>query len=121
MDCRGKCFSITDWKNSTKHNTCNSFFSRDQRFYLFSKNPRVEKRKKKAEKKKQVHSTREYHPFFRLLRSSSPKCTKQSRCFILLIIPHSCGAAGKVLGEEGNASLLRSPKSFGIGSPLTLL
>lgn len=30
---------ISDWNNSTKHNMFNSFFSRDHRFPLFSKNP----------------------------------------------------------------------------------
>ena len=30
---------ISDWKNSTKHNMFHSFFSRDHRFPLFSKNP----------------------------------------------------------------------------------
>lgn len=49
-----------------------------------------------------------------------PSSTKKSLHLTLFIVSHSCGASGKVLGEKVNASLLRSPKSFGISSSLTL-
>lgn len=50
----------------------------------------------------------------------SPHDIKQSQCLVLFILPHSCCASGEVSAEEVNDSHLRSPKSLGISSALTL-